>query len=36
MNYYYSIFIQWSEEDNKFIAHLPSHHLQGEDIQAGG
>jgi len=23
MNYHYSIFIQWSQEDDKFIAHLP-------------
>ena len=23
MNYHYSIYIQWSQEDNKFIAHLP-------------
>ncbi|MEG3436046.1 type II toxin-antitoxin system HicB family antitoxin [Pannus brasiliensis CCIBt3594] len=23
MNHHYSITIQWSEEDNKFVAHLP-------------
>ena len=38
MNYYYSIFIQWSEEDNKFIAHLPEFgpyaHTHGETYHA--
>ena len=34
MNYHYSIYIQWSQEDNKFIAHLPEFvsyaHTHGE------
>ncbi|MFM6376600.1 MAG: type II toxin-antitoxin system HicB family antitoxin [Microcystis panniformis] len=38
MNYHYSIFIQWSEEDNKFIAHLPEFvpyaHTHGETYNA--
>ena len=37
MNYHYSISIQWSEEDNKFIAHLPEFgpyaHTHGNSYQ---
>lgn len=37
MNYHYSIFIQWSQEDNKFIAHLPEFgpyaHTHGNSYQ---
>ena len=38
MNYHYSIFIQWSQQYNKFIAHLPEFgpyaHTQGETYNA--
>ena len=37
MNYHYSISIQWSQEDNKFIAHLPEFgpyaHTHGNSYQ---
>ena len=37
MNYHYRISIQWSEEDNKFIAHLPEFgpyaHTNGNNYQ---